>query len=137
MRGAHACEALGLGFDHRAEGVAAVGALLLQVEAEGGEVFLAQGFGQQRPIAVRAQGASHGMWRQQRVVAQAAQAGAAGSGERGGVVRHAGADRIWSMSRGNPNAPARLLIRLGQLPHLPPMPGAVPGFPGADRCSVT
>ena len=38
MRGAHAGEALGLGFHHRAEGVAAVGALLLQVEAEGGEV---------------------------------------------------------------------------------------------------
>ena len=34
MRGAHAGEALGLGFDHRAEDVAAVGALLLQVEAE-------------------------------------------------------------------------------------------------------
>ena len=37
MRGAHAGEALGLGFHHRAEGVAAVGALLLQVEAEGGQ----------------------------------------------------------------------------------------------------
>ena len=39
MRGAHAGEALGLGFHHRAEGVAAVGALLLQVEVEGGEVM--------------------------------------------------------------------------------------------------
>ena len=94
MRRPHAGEPLGLGFDHRAEVVAAVGALLLQVEAEGGEVFFAQGFGQQRPIAVRAQGALHGMRRQQRVVAQAAQAGAAGPGERGGVVGHAGADRV-------------------------------------------
>ncbi len=63
MREAHAGEALGLGFHHRAEGVAAVGALLLQVEAEGGEAFFAQGFGQQRPIAVGAQGALHGMRR--------------------------------------------------------------------------
>ena len=93
MRGAHAGEALGLGFHHRAEGVAAVGALLLQVEAEGGEVVLAQSFGQQRPIAVGAQGALHGMWRQQRVVAQAAKAGAAGPDERGGVVGHAGAQK--------------------------------------------
>ena len=35
MRGAHAGEALGLGFHHRAEGVAAVGALLLQVGENG------------------------------------------------------------------------------------------------------
>lgn len=57
MRGAHAGEALGLGFHHRAEGVAAIGALRLQVEAERGEVFFAHGLDQQRPIAVRAQGA--------------------------------------------------------------------------------
>ena len=46
------------------------------------------------PIAVGAQGALHGMRRQQRVVAQAAKAGAAGPDERGGVVGHAGAHRI-------------------------------------------
>ena len=74
MRWAHAGEALGLGFHHRAEGAVAVGALLLQVEAEGGEVVLAQSFGQQRPVAIRAQGVLHGMRHQQRVVALAAQA---------------------------------------------------------------
>lgn len=56
MRGAHAGETLGLGFHRLAEGVAAVGAWLLQVEAEVGEVILAQGFGQQRPVAIRAPG---------------------------------------------------------------------------------
>ena len=49
MRGAHAGEALGLGFHHRAEGVAAVGALLLQVEADCGQVFVADRLGQQVP----------------------------------------------------------------------------------------
>ena len=37
MRGAHAGEALGLGFHHLAEGVAAVGALLLQVVKNRGQ----------------------------------------------------------------------------------------------------
>jgi len=41
MNGAHAGEALGLGFYHRAEGASAGSALRLQVEAERGEVFSA------------------------------------------------------------------------------------------------
>ncbi len=45
MRRSHVGEALGLGFDHRAEVVAAIGALLLQVEADCGQVFVADRFG--------------------------------------------------------------------------------------------
>lgn len=94
MRRAYAGEALGLGFHHRAEVVAAVGALLLQVEADRCEVFVAKRLGQQCPVALGTQGVLYGMRGQQRIDTQAAQAGAAGPGERGGVVGHAGADGV-------------------------------------------
>ena len=40
MRGPHVGEALGLGLDHGAEVILAVGTLLLQVGADGGEILL-------------------------------------------------------------------------------------------------
>ena len=46
----NAGEALGLGFDHRTKVVAAVGALLLQVEPDRGQVFLADRLGEQGAI---------------------------------------------------------------------------------------
>ena len=64
-------EALGLGFDHRAEIVAPVGALLLQVEADAREVFFADGFGQQCAAGLGADCALLRMRAEQRVFAQA------------------------------------------------------------------
>lgn len=77
MRGPHASETLGLGLDHRAEVVAAIGALLLQVKADRGEVIVADRLGEQRAIALRAEGVLDGMRGEQGIVAQPAQARAA------------------------------------------------------------
>jgi len=44
MRGPDAGEALGLGFDHRAEVIATQGPLLLQVGSDGFQVVVGQGF---------------------------------------------------------------------------------------------
>lgn len=44
MRGPDAGEALGLGFDHRAEVIATQGALLLKVGSDGFQVAVGQGF---------------------------------------------------------------------------------------------
>lgn len=44
MRGPDASEALGLGFDHRAEVVAAQGPLLVKVGSDGFQVVVGQGF---------------------------------------------------------------------------------------------
>ena len=52
MGGPHAGKALGLGFDHRTEIVAAVGALLLQVEADRGQVFVADRLREHRAIGL-------------------------------------------------------------------------------------
>lgn len=50
MRRPDACEPPGLGLDHRAEVVASVSALLLQVEADCGQVFVADRLGQQGAV---------------------------------------------------------------------------------------
>lgn len=55
MRRPHAGEMLGLGFDHRSEIIAAIGALLLQIEADRGQVFIADGLGEHHPIAFGAE----------------------------------------------------------------------------------
>lgn len=47
-------KALGLGLNHRLKVVPSVGTLLLQVDADGGEVFVAEGFFQQLAIGGRA-----------------------------------------------------------------------------------
>lgn len=59
MRRLHVSEALGLGFDHRAEVVATVGALLLQVGADGGEVFGVERFCKQVAVGNRKKGQVH------------------------------------------------------------------------------
>ena len=70
MRRPHPCESPGLRLHHCLEVVAAVGALLLQVEADGGEVFVMEGSGQQVPVGLapfrvgRAQCALGGVQRQ-------------------------------------------------------------------------
>ncbi|MEG3190806.1 hypothetical protein [Lysobacter sp. D1-1-M9] len=70
--------------DHRLEGVASVRALLLQVCADGGEVPVADGFGEEATVSAAsflvggAQRALGGVQSQQRVIAQAAQRCAAG-----------------------------------------------------------
>lgn len=95
MRRTHAREALGLGLDHRAKVVAAVGALLLQVGADGDQVYFVQCLCEQGAIRVAtvlvgdAECALGGVKRQQRIFSQATQAGATGPQERGGIVRHA------------------------------------------------
>ena len=94
MRRPHASKPPGLGLDHRAEVVAAVSALLLQVEADCGQVFVADRLGQQGAVARDAERALDGMRGKQGVVAQATQAGAARPPECGGIVGHAGAHRV-------------------------------------------
>lgn len=54
MRRPHAGEALGLGFDHGTEIVAAVGTLLLQVQADRGEVLVTDRLREHRAIALGA-----------------------------------------------------------------------------------
>ena len=44
MRGPDASETLGLGFDHRAKVIAAQGALLLEIDSNGFQVVVGQGF---------------------------------------------------------------------------------------------
>ena len=44
MGGSGGCEAAGLCFDHGAENIASPGALLLQVETDGVELFARDGF---------------------------------------------------------------------------------------------
>lgn len=61
MRRPHSGKALRLGLDHCLEVIAAVGALLLQVGADGGEVVLGQRFRQERPVS----GASQRIWGKQ------------------------------------------------------------------------
>jgi len=61
MRRPDACEPSGFGLDHRAEVVAAVSALLLQVEANCGQVFVADRLGQQGAVARDAERALDGM----------------------------------------------------------------------------
>lgn len=61
MRRPHVAESLGLGFDHRAEVVAAIGALLLQVEADRGQVVVADRFGRQGTVARGTQSALDGV----------------------------------------------------------------------------
>ena len=55
MRLPHPGEALGLGFHHRAEVVAAIGALLLQVEADRGHVIIADRFGKHVAVTLGAE----------------------------------------------------------------------------------
>lgn len=50
MGGAHAGEGGGLGLDHGLEIVPSPGPLLLQIAADGGRVFIVQGFLQQATI---------------------------------------------------------------------------------------
>jgi hypothetical protein len=76
MRRPDASEAPGPGLDHRAEVVAAIGALLLQVEAKRGQVYVADRLGEQCAIALGAECALDGMRGEQGILAQAAQAGA-------------------------------------------------------------
>ena len=63
----NAGEALGLGFDHRTKVVAAVGALLLQVEPDRGEVFVADRLGEQGAIVVCTDRLLDGVRAQQRI----------------------------------------------------------------------
>jgi len=90
----NAGEALGLGFDHRTKVVAAVGALLLQVEPDRGQVFVADRLGKQGAIGVCTDRLLDGVRAQQRILAEPAQARAARPRKCGRVVRHAGADGV-------------------------------------------
>ncbi len=63
-------EALGLGFDHRTKVVAAVGALLLKVEPDRGQVFVADRFGEQGAIVVCTDRLLDGVRGQQRILAE-------------------------------------------------------------------
>ncbi len=54
MRRLRVGEPVGLGFYHRAEVVAAIGALLLQVEADCGQVVIADRFGKHGAVALGA-----------------------------------------------------------------------------------
>ena len=94
MRRPHAGEALGLGFHHRSEIIAAIGALLLHVEADRSEVFVVEGLGQECAVGLGAQRPLDGVLGEQRVFAQRTQAGATGPCECGGVVCHPGAHRV-------------------------------------------
>jgi hypothetical protein len=73
----HAGEALGLGFDHRSKVVAAVGALLLQVEPDRCQVFVADRLGEQGAIVVCTDRLLDGVRAQQRILAEPTQARAA------------------------------------------------------------
>lgn len=86
----HVGEALGLGFHHRAEVVAAIGALLLQVEADRGHVVIADRFGKHVAVTLGAERALDRMRGEQRVIAQSAQARTAGPCEGCGLVGHDG-----------------------------------------------
>ena len=77
MGGSHAGEALGLGLDHRTEIVAAVGALLLQAEANGGQVLVADRLREHRAIGLGTERTLDGVRGQQRIVAQSTEACAA------------------------------------------------------------
>ena len=80
----HAREALGLGLEHRTKVVAAVGALLLQVGAEGDQVHFVQCLCEQGAIRVAtvlvgdAECALGGAKREEWIFSQATQAGAVG-----------------------------------------------------------
>lgn len=65
MRRPHAGEALGLGFDHRPEIVSAVGTLLLQVQADRGEVLVTDRLREHRAIALGAKRMLDGVRAQQ------------------------------------------------------------------------
>ena len=77
MRRPYAGEAPGLGFNYRLKIVAAVGALLLQVEADCGEVFVADRLRERLAIGLGAKRSLDGMHAQQRIVAQSTEACAA------------------------------------------------------------
>lgn len=70
MSGPNAREAVGVGFDHLAEGVMGPGSLLLQMKADAGEQFVGQGFIKQGAVRVAsfnrvvAKRKPTGMWRQ-------------------------------------------------------------------------
>ena len=70
MRRPHAGESLGLGFDYCTEIVTAIGALLLQGEADGGEVDVADRLRKHRAIPLSTEHTLDGVRCQQRVSAQ-------------------------------------------------------------------
>lgn len=100
MRRAHASEASGLGFDHGAEVVAALGALLLQVLADRGEIFSGRGFVEHVPPAACAHGRvgiecrPGRVGRQHRSFAFAQRGGTTGPAPGGRFVGDAGTYRI-------------------------------------------
>ena len=100
MCGACAREAAGLGFHHRAEVVATPGALLLQVLADLGELFVWQRLVQQAapeggaPRGVGIQRKPGGMGRQQRAGTLPQMRSAAGPAVRQGIIGDPGADRV-------------------------------------------
>ena len=73
----NAGEALGLGFDHRPKVVAAVGALLLQVEPDRGQVFVADRLGEQGAVVICSERVLDWVPAQQRILEEPAQARAA------------------------------------------------------------
>jgi len=134
MRRPHAGKTLRLGFHHRAEVVAAVGALLLQVSADRGQVFGVERFGQQVAVDVGTHRLLHGMRREQRISAQRAQAGAAGPHKGGGVVGHAGAHRVQvDVAR----AAHEIVVAVHQTGLVAAFPqGAGPAMAGVERADV-
>ncbi|WP_355582734.1 hypothetical protein [Xanthomonas cannabis] len=72
-----ACKAVGLGFDHCAEGVVAQGSLLLQMKTNAGKQFVGEGFIEQSTVGVgsldrvAAKRKTTGMWCQCGVLALA------------------------------------------------------------------
>lgn len=91
MRWPHAGEALDLGFDHRSKVVAAIGELLLQIEPDRGQVFVADLLSEHGAVVICTERMLDGVRAQQRILAEAAKARAARPRERGRVVCHAGA----------------------------------------------
>ncbi len=77
MRRSRAGEALGPRFDHCAEVVAAVGTLLLQVEAARGQILITDRLREHRAIALGAERTLDGVRAQQRILAQSAEGCAA------------------------------------------------------------
>ena len=77
MRRPHASKLLCLGFDHGAKVVPSVSALLLQVQADAGQFFVADGFGKHGAIGDGANRLLDGVWAQQWIVSQATQGSAA------------------------------------------------------------
>lgn len=71
MRRSHAGEPLGLGFDHRAEVVAATGVFLLHVDADCGQVVIADRFGKKGALLLGAERVLDGVRSEQGVIAQA------------------------------------------------------------------